>query len=176
MRRALLLTLLLLSACTPSSPAASPAVEAKSHFAECATLAVGGSELPALDLPCFSGGTVQVGQLRGPLVINFWATWCPPCIKELPAFQRLADRNTVPVLGVATDSPRDGAADMAEGLGVRMPMLYDEDGSFRRTLGEANLPVTLFVDGSGKVTRYVGPALTDETLGKLVAERLGVAS
>ncbi len=56
-----------------------------------------------------------------------------------------------------------------------MPMLLDPDARLRKAIGEANLPVTLFVDAHGKVTRYVGPALTDDKLAALIHERLGVA-
>jgi thiol-disulfide isomerase/thioredoxin len=113
--------------------------------------------------------------LQGPLVINLWASWCEPCAKELPALQRLADRNTVTVIGVATDDTHDAAVSRAQDLGVRMPILFDGQGVLRKALGEANLPVTLFVDANGKVTRYVGPALTDEKLAGLVHDRLGAA-
>jgi thiol-disulfide isomerase/thioredoxin len=166
-RRLLLLLLLVLGGCTRPvvSPPAAPACLDQT----------GANELPALSLSCFDGGTVQLRQLKGPMVVNLWASWCEPCARELPALQRLADRNTVRVIGVATDDTRDAAASRAQDLGVRMPMLFDGQGALRKALGEANLPVTLFVGASGKVTRYVGPALTDEKLAGLVRERLEIA-
>jgi thiol-disulfide isomerase/thioredoxin len=165
-RVALVLLLLLVTGCSSHArPEAAPACLAQS----------GSNELPSVSLACFDGGTVQMRQLPGPMVINLWASWCQPCAQELPALQRLADRNTVAVIGVATDDTRDAAASRAEGLGVHMPMLLDRDARLRKAIGEANLPVTLFVDANGKVTRYVGPALTDDKLASLVRERLGVA-
>jgi thiol-disulfide isomerase/thioredoxin len=167
-RRVLLVLLVVLGGCTrpAATPPAGPACLDQT----------GANELPALSLSCLEGGgLVHLGQLKGPMVVNLWASWCEPCARELPALQRLADRNTVTVIGVATDDTRDAAASRAQDLGVRMPMLFDGQGSLRKALGEANLPVTLFVDAMGKVTRYVGPALTDEKLSGLVRERLGVA-
>lgn len=166
MRQLLLVLALFLAGCT--QPVALPS-EGPPCLAQ-----TGANELPSLRLQCFQGGTVQVRQLPGPMVINLWASWCEPCAKELPALQRLADRNTVAVIGVATDDTREAAASRAEGLGVHMPMLLDREAQLRKAIGEANLPVTLFVDAQGKVTRYVGPALTDDKLAALVRERLGV--
>lgn len=53
----------------------------------------GGQALPELTLPCFTGGApIALRDVAGPAVINVWASWCPPCQKELPAFQRLSER------------------------------------------------------------------------------------
>lgn len=79
------------------------------------------------------------------------------------------------MVGVATDDRRESAASLATDLGLKIPTLFDSSGELRRALGEPNLPLTLFIDSSGKVTKYVGPALTDEKLAELVRERLGVA-
>ncbi len=166
MRVALLLLLLLAGCSHPPAPTSTqPPCLSQS----------GANELPSVQLQCFSGGTVVMRQLPGPMVINLWASWCEPCAQELPALQRLADRNKVTVIGVATDDTRDAAASRADDLGVHMPMLLDPDARLRKAIGEANLPVTLFVDAHGKVTRYVGPALTDDKLAALIHERLGVA-
>lgn len=147
------------------------------QFAACTGIDGGTAKLPEISVPCFtSGQPVELDRLRGPLVVNFFASWCAPCREELPAFQRLADSGRVPVLGVATDDRREAALSLAVDLGVRFPTLFDASGEFRRARGEAALPLTLFIDGHGEVTRYAGPALTDETLGNLVAQRLVSAS
>jgi thiol-disulfide isomerase/thioredoxin len=144
-------------------------------FQACDSLFTAKAQLPEMTLPCFTGGEkVQVGQLAGPTVVNFWAPWCLECREELPAFQRLADRGQVKVIGVATDTTRSEAISLATDLGVTMPTLLDVYGELKRKLGQPNLPLTLFVDGNGKVTTYVGSALTDDALGALVRERLGI--
>lgn len=173
-RTALLLAALLLSACTSAGDQDVPPEPEPVHFGACAELPKGDSELPDVTLPCFSGGEqVRLGQLAGPLVVNFWASWCGPCRAELPAFQRLADERKVTVLGVATDDQRAASLAMAQDLGIKFPMLDDPGGELRRALGEAALPLTLFVRLDGKVSSYSGPALTDETLTQLVGERIG---
>ncbi|GIH08981.1 membrane protein [Rhizocola hellebori] len=173
MRRAVLALVLLVAGCTSTAPPTP--MPTPPPFRDCASIFEGKAELPELALPCFTGGqNVQVGRLSGPAVINFWAPWCLECGEELPAFQRLADRGQVKVIGVATDTNRSAAISLATDLGVTMPTLLDVYGEFRRQLGTINLPLTVFVDSNGKVTTYVGSALKDETLNKLVRERLGV--
>ncbi|WP_117211362.1 TlpA family protein disulfide reductase [Allorhizocola rhizosphaerae] len=179
MRAALLAVLLVLSGCTAPAPQPgpdpNPAPSEAVHFAECAFEA-GESKLPDIELPCFTGGQpVRLSQVKGPLVINFWASWCPPCLVELPAFQRLADNKTVPVIGVASLDRRSESLARAQRVGFRFPMLDDPEGRLLRQLGFNALPLTVFVDAQGNVTTYHGPALTDDTLAAQVRERIGVA-
>jgi thiol-disulfide isomerase/thioredoxin len=136
-------------------------------------------DLPAITLDCFTGGkAMQVGLLRGPAVVNLWATWCPPCREELPVFQQLADRATdrVHVVGVDTMDDRAAAVDLADGLGLTFPSLVDPNREVLRAFAGAGLPMTLFVDGDGKVRHvYNAKALDGPALAALVERHLGVA-
>lgn len=138
-----------------------------------------GEPLPALSLPCFTGGTqVSVGALRGPAVINLWASWCGPCRKELPAFQRLSERTggRLRVIGVSTQTGRSAAQSIGEDFGLRFPTLYDPDNRLRLALRRAVMPITLFVDGEGRIRhRDETGALDDAELVDLVRQHLGVA-
>ena len=178
---------LLLAGCT--QPASSGGDEPASPLADCAGVVAEpgpsgeepdgtGVPLPDLSLPCFTGGQpVAVGGLRGPLVVNLWASWCAPCREELPALQRYADRvaGAVRVLGVVTGDRRAAAASLAEELGIRFPALEDTGERLRAELGAVGLPATAFVDSAGRV-RYVHqePGLDESTLAALVEEHLGV--
>lgn len=186
--------LLLVAAC--SGPDPDPAADAATTaFADCGTLAAPlptsggtpggtavaagpGEPLPVLTLPCFTGDTqVSVGTLRGPAVINIWASWCPPCRKELPAFQRLTERSTdrLRVIGVNTQDGRSAAQSIGEDFGLRFPTLFDPDNRLRLELRRNVLPITLFVDDAGRIRhRDETGALDDAELAALVQQHLGV--
>ncbi|MGW0431881.1 TlpA family protein disulfide reductase [Micromonospora sp. NPDC003197] len=195
----LLPALLLVAACTNAADQGTPEpTVAAAPFADCSTLttspvrastpAAAGSSAPAaasatalpdVRLPCFTGGAeVPVAAIRGPAVLNFWASWCPPCRKELPAFQRLADRadGRVHVIGVNTTDDRGTAASLGKELKLTFPNIFDEEGKVRLKLARAVLPITVFVDGQGQV-RHVDTsgALDDASLAELVERHLAVA-
>ncbi|MFY1674709.1 TlpA family protein disulfide reductase [Plantactinospora sp. WMMB334] len=168
---------------TPAVPGRSagpgtPAVPGRS--AGSGASAGSGSALPAVRLPCFSGETeVAVGELRGPAVINLWASWCPPCRRELPAFQRLSARagDRLRVIGVNTRDSWPAAESIGVDFGLEFPSLYDRDQTLLRELGgRAVLPITLFVDADGRIRhRDETGALDDAALTALVRRHLGVA-
>ncbi|MEG3633271.1 TlpA family protein disulfide reductase [Micromonospora palythoicola] len=197
-RRLALLTLPLLlvlaTACTTDREAPRPAgqgtVAARpSPFEGCADLTEGpagpgddeatGDPLPELTLTCFTGDTpVALRDIRGPAVVNIWASWCPPCRKELPAFQRLHERadGQLRVVGVNTQDSRSAAQSIGEDFGVRFPMLFDQGKAFQRALERSAFPMTVFVGADGGV-RYIDTsgALDDAQLAELVKQHLGIA-
>ncbi|WP_422740852.1 TlpA family protein disulfide reductase [Micromonospora sp. WMMD729] len=156
-----------------------PTAGTPSPGAVSASPAAGGPELPALTLPCFTGGApVALRDVAGPAVINVWASWCGPCRKELPAFQRLSERTAgrLQVVGVNTRDSRSGAQSIGEDFGVRFPVLVDQGDALQRELRRNAFPLTLFVDAAGRI-RHVDAtgALDDAQLSTLVREHLGVA-
>jgi thiol-disulfide isomerase/thioredoxin len=151
-----------------------------SPFAGCATLTAGApiadSTLPDLKLPCFTGGDeVALRSLRGPAVINLWASWCGPCRRELPVMQELADKagDKLTVIGVDTGDGREAGASFAADKSVTMPTLFDQDKKLMNALARINLPVTVFVDADGKSYVNVLP-LDAAKLATLVHEHAGV--
>ena len=198
MRRfAYLLVPLLLAAagCTatteePERPAPATRAERPSPFADCAPLTVApaaasptpagkvGDQLPDLTLNCFTGGApVNLRDVKGPAVINVWASWCPPCRKELPAFQRLSERadGRFQVIGVNSRDSRGGAQSIGEDYGVDFPMLLDQGDAFQRALERNAFPLTVLVDADGRIrhTDATG-ALDDARLAALLERHLGV--
>ncbi|MER7459647.1 TlpA disulfide reductase family protein [Micromonospora sp. NPDC126480] len=161
-----------------------------SPFEDCARLttaptgtaagtAAEGPTLPELTLTCFTGGApVALRDVKGPVVINLWASWCAPCRTELPAFQRLSERaeGRLTVLGVNTRDTRGGAQSIGEDFGIRFPSLVDQGEALQRALGRNAIPLTVLVDGGGRI-RHVDAsgALDDARLAELVREHLGVA-
>jgi thiol-disulfide isomerase/thioredoxin len=135
--------------------------------------------LPPLSLSCFTGGEpFALAQLRGPAVVNLWASWCPPCRDELPALQRLADRaaGRVHVVGVVTADTRARAAALAADLDLRFPALHDPDEELLAAAGRVGLPVTLFVDREGGLRHvYQGEPFDEHRLTELVEQYLQVS-
>jgi thiol-disulfide isomerase/thioredoxin len=174
----------------PPAPVAERQPAGESPLADCAALAApppkapaapegaAGADLPAITLDCFTGGAaVPIGSLRGPAVVNLWATWCPPCQEELPVFQRLAERATdrVHVVGIDTMDDRAAAVSLADRLGLTFPSLVDPNREVLRAFSGAGLPMTLFIRGDGSVAHvYNAKALDAPALGALVEQHLGV--
>ena len=130
-----------------------------------------------LTLPCFTGDVpVALGHLGKPAVINLWASWCGPCLEEMPELQAFADEagDDVLVLGVNTDDRWESAVAWAGELGVTFPQVFDPASTFKAELGVASLPSTVFVAADGTIRHTEsGGRLTRETLRALVAEHLG---
>ena len=139
--------------------------------------------LPAIDLPCLGGGqTVTMSSLRGPLVINLWQAFCPPCIKEMPALEEFHQKygERVGVLGVDYLDVRPAAAlDLAAETGVTYPSVADPGGSLNATAGVPpvrGLPFFLFLDADGRVA-YASAGGVDSVaeLVAMVEEHLGMS-
>ncbi|MET8356852.1 redoxin family protein [Micromonospora sp. NPDC005171] len=160
---------------TPASPGSGTATPGTSG----PTRPAGKSALPELTLSCFTGGApVVMREVAGPAVINVWASWCPPCRKELPAFQRLSERaaGQLQVIGVNSRDSRSGAQSIGEDFGVRFPMLVDQGEALQRELKRNAIPLTLFVAADGQVRHIdASGALDDDKLAKLVRQHLGLA-
>ncbi|MEW2141204.1 redoxin family protein [Micromonospora vinacea] len=165
---------------TPVSPGSGTATATPGSAGTSGTMpAAGGSALPELTLSCFTGGApVVLREVAGPAVINVWASWCPPCRKELPAFQRLSERaaGQLQVVGVNSRDSRSGAQSIGEDFGVRFPILVDQGEAVQRELKRNAIPLTLFVAADGQV-RHIDAtgALDDAKLAKLVRQHLGLA-
>jgi thiol-disulfide isomerase/thioredoxin len=114
---------------------------------------------PALELPDLGGVTRNLAAWRGQVVlINFWATWCPPCLEEMPSIQRLADRMQGRPFAVVTVNVAEAerrVANNVKRLGLDFPVLLDADGAVFRAWGGKGLPTTALVDRDGAI-RYLG--------------------
>ncbi len=121
-----------------------------------------GFPAPDFTLATVDGQTVTLSELRGrPILINFWATWCPPCRAELPAIQatyeRYADRGLV-VLAVDMAEPPATVAAFAQELGLSFLIPLDQDGSVAEQYRVRAIPTSFFVDREGIVRSiFIGP-------------------
>jgi cytochrome c biogenesis protein CcmG/thiol:disulfide interchange protein DsbE len=134
--------------------------------------------LPHTTLTGFGGGPdVPLASYRGrPLVVNLWATWCAPCVEEMPVFQQVATTagGKVAFLGVNVADTPQRAQSFVEELGITYDLAIDPQQDFAQAIGAYGMPTTLLVDPSGEIVyRHTGP-LTAADLHRLLAEHLSV--
>jgi thiol-disulfide isomerase/thioredoxin len=138
----------------------------------------GSSELPALTLPCLGGGpSVDLSGVEGPAVVSVWASWCTPCRRELPLFQRLHEqtRGRLTVLGVDfKDVQPDAAVRLLRKTGATFWQVADPDGDLGAHFRLLGLPGLLLVDADGAVTFLPQRVDSFAQLTSLVAEHTGV--
>lgn len=123
-----------------------------------------GQQAPVLALTDVRGDPVSIAQYRGRVVVmNLWATWCPPCREELPDLQRLyaADaRRGLVVIGVDQGESAARASAFAASLGVRFPIWIDAQQAYGRAYDALGFPTTVIVGRDGTIARGFDGALT----------------
>jgi thiol-disulfide isomerase/thioredoxin len=117
---------------------------------------------PSLVVPIATGGVADLSQLRGRVVlVNFWASWCPPCLMEMPSMNRLArtmGRSPFIVLAVNTDESLNWLQAYIHQTQPSFPIGLDEGGQNLHAWGGTMVPASFLVDKLGRI-RYslVGP-------------------
>ncbi len=145
-------------------------------------------KLPEVSLPDLKGVTHRLSDWQGrPLVINFWASWCEPCRREIPLLRAIRRENApknLEVVGIAVDHP-EPVQKLAAELQIDYPVLVGETGGLEAVTAfgmDTVLPFTVFADAQGRiVTLKVGELHRDEAtfilarLADLGAGRLALA-
>ncbi len=141
--------------------ASHPEVPRAAQIVQEAARGVIGSRRPDFTLPDLQGKTHAIGEWDGKVVlVNFWATWCPPCRREIPelirAFEQHAPQDFV-VLGIAIDS-QDAVRSYVEQAGVTYPQLWGDADASALSLRFGNrygaLPFSVLIDRDG-IVRFV---------------------
>ncbi|MBV8720866.1 MAG: TlpA family protein disulfide reductase [Candidatus Eremiobacteraeota bacterium] len=125
--------------------------------------ALAGQTAPAFDLLDDSGKPVSLVRYRGDVVImNLWASWCPPCRAEMPDLQRLADAyrgRGLAIVGVNEGESPQRARAFADSLRIAFPIWIDDQQRYGRAYDALGLPTTVIVGRDGKVVRGFDGAL-----------------
>jgi len=159
---------LLMLALETRQPAAAPT------FAPAPPRVIANFKAPDFELPMLDGLTLvsPADYARRPLFLNFWATWCQPCVRELPAFEEFVAEHSADPDGPALLAINlgEGAAEISgflDSIGVRnVPVALDINEVVKLDYGVQNLPTTFVIDGAGTV-RHV-------KLGEMQYEEMGV--
>ena len=164
MRRYLLTALALSLACAAAAgPAGATAVD---------------QSAPDFTLPSAAGPNLRLQEQRGRVVmLNFWATWCGPCKREMPQLNRLYTKYRASgfvLMGVNVDDDPLNAVGVSTKLGVQFPVLFDAKQSVSRLYDLSTMPSTVLIDRDGRV-RYIHRGYKDgfeDTYDHQIAELL----
>ncbi len=125
------------------------------------------------------GNPVNLSDFEGkPVVINYWASWCPPCIAEFPDFELAYQEygeEVVFLMVNSTDGSRetvDSATEFIDENGYTMPIVFDSDLNFALTYQFRALPTTTFINGNGEIfsiySGLIGKDIIDENIQQII--------
>lgn len=169
------LALLLLAGCARETSA----LPGDGVVVDCSSIATVKTDNDVALVKCLDGkSTIDIGQIKGPALVNVWGSWCGPCKDEMPIFVDFYSKykEKVSLIGVSVEeSNSENARDFIKLYGMTWPNLNDADGSTRTTLG-MGVPITLFIDARGEVVyRKIGVVTTIKELESDTRRYLGVA-
>ncbi len=131
----------------------------------------GSDALPDRSFGRLEGGTTSFADYRGsPLVINFFASYCPPCIKEMPAFESVNKElgDQIRIVGVSLRESTEDAQKIVDQTGITYDIIRDPSGNLASDLGVVVMPSTFFVSADGKIIESVpGEMSADEIRAKI---------
>lgn len=115
---------------------------------------------PSFKTRSVTGETLALTELtaRGPVLLDFWATWCKPCLGALPEVDSLHRRfapRGLTVIGVSVDGPRNfpKVRPFARQLGLGFPIVLDEDGSLQQRFQARAIPTSVLISAEGRIVR-----------------------
>lgn len=139
-----------------------------------------GGTLEQLELPALEGGgTVDYADISDkPVVINFFASWCPNCIGEMPGFEQVHQKlgDQVAFLGISQNDAANASIDLAHQTGITYPTAIDRNGVFFNATGGVGMPTTILVRPGGQIAEVWVGGLDATSLEQLIADDLGVTA
>jgi thiol-disulfide isomerase/thioredoxin len=130
---------------------------------------------PEFNLTLFSGENFQLSDQKGkPVLINFFASWCVSCGKEMPAIQKVSHEyppDAVSFLGIAVDDTEKKAKEFMRKVGLNIPAGLDRTGEIKDAFRLYGMPTTFFIDKDGMVS-YFHPGVVTEKLMRYELDKL----
>lgn len=119
------------------------------------------------------GNAVKLSELFGkPIVLNFWASWCPPCKGEMPEFNKVYEEVGRDITFMMVDlvdgqrETKEKGAEYVKGQGFTFPVYFDTKQDAARKYGIASIPTTIFIDEDGYIVTGAESAIDEKTLQK----------
>ncbi|KPL59464.1 redoxin domain-containing protein [Rossellomorea vietnamensis] len=135
-----------------------------------------GDSAPDFSLTTLDGEEVKLSDYQGKKVIlNFWATWCPPCKAEMPHMEQYYEKNAkkenVEILAVNLTSQDEGkkaVQQFVDGYELTFPILLDEKGDIGGEYRAFTIPTTYMIDTNGLIRHKIVGPMNEEMMGKMV--------
>jgi len=136
---------------------------------------------PAFSLPGVvdEESVIRLSDHRGvPVVLNFWASWCAPCRREMPVLAQVSAElsGRVDFVGIDHQDRREDALELLRETGVSYPTAFDQSGGTARDYELRGLPTTVFIDADGRVLATSLGELTESELRSAILELFDVAA
>jgi peroxiredoxin len=121
-----------------------------------------GEPVPDFELPDLDGRAKRLMDFRGQVVVlNFWATWCPPCVDEMPSLEKLHGSlasKGLAVVAVSVDERFSDIVDFVKSYGVTFTILHDNGRKIARSYQSFKYPETYIIDRNGRLkSKVIGP-------------------
>jgi cytochrome c biogenesis protein CcmG/thiol:disulfide interchange protein DsbE len=157
MKRLIAISLMLV-ACGGSAPPAQAPPSSQSSLL--------GQPAPSFKRDSLDGSKVEVGNAAGKVVVvKFVAKYCKPCLKTLPAIEKLHEEHPeIAIVGVSEDEHESEARELATNMGLTFPVVHDAQQVLAARYRVRDLPVTYVLDGKGNVAWVGGPEKTESDL------------
>lgn len=167
---------MVLAACSGEDTSAPPAEDPTVESSPTGDLATA----PSVEFETFDGDVRRLADFHAetPVVVNFWASWCPPCVAEMPEFEEVHQQfaSRVTLLGINTQDTAEKARELAEQTGVTYPLAWDPDGDLFAAFSVFSMPSTFVVDTDGRIVdRHSGPLTGDDLVAMIERALAGAA-
>lgn len=142
-------------------------------------LRAAGSGAPDFALNGLDGKVYTLGQLRGkkPVVLNFWASWCPPCQYEAPIlvelYEKYRDKIEIYAIDLLVQDDLEDVKTFVEAYGYEFPVLLDKKGNVARQYRVVGIPTSYFIDKAGQIKYRLVGVTTPANLEKMFQSLIG---